>query len=102
MGILAPFRWAMNRKDACKSPSQLCISLFEGKSTKALACLCGPGFHRKKFWVEQPQSDSLMVQQTDDRLWLQVVVATGIIAAKTQRHKDKVTDHCRRTGQGFL
>lgn len=92
----------MTRKDACKSPSQLCISLFEGKSKEALACLCGPGFHRKKFWVQQAQADSLMVQQTDDRLWLQLVVATGMIAAKTQRHKDKITDHCKRTGQGFL
>lgn len=88
----------MNRKEACSSPRQICISLFEGNSKESLASFCGPGFQHKKFWVQQLQSDMLSVQHTDDRFWLQVVVATCMIAAKTQRHKDKVTNHCRRSG----
>lgn len=92
----------MTRKDAGKSPSQLVISLFEGGSKESLARFHGPGFWQKQFWVQQPQPDILSVQQTIDRVRLQVIVTTGMIAAKTQRHKDKVTDRCRRTGSGFV
>ena len=94
----------MTSKDASNSPNQLCISLFEGSgsSNQALACFQGPGFQQKRCWVQQPQHDVLSVQQTDDRAWLQVVVATCMVAAKTQRHKDKITDQARRSGHGFV
>ena len=96
LSCLFPFRWVMIRKDAGNSPSQLCFSLFEGSSKQSLASFHGPGFQQKQFWVQQSQHDVLSVQQTDDRAWLQVVVATCMVAAKTQRHKDKVTNRSRR------
>lgn len=92
----------MTRKDAGNSLSQLCFSLFEGCSKQSLACFHGPGFQQKQFWVQQPQHDVLSVRQKDDRAWLQVVVATCMVAAKTQRHKDKITDRSRGSGHGFV
>lgn len=96
------FRWTMTRKDTSASPSQLQIELFEAGSKECLACIHGPGFLQKKCWVRQPQPDALAVQQSDDRAWLQLVIVTGMIAAKTQRHKDKVTDRSRKSGHGFV
>lgn len=92
----------MSSKDAGKSQSQLHMSLYKVCSKQALACFDGPGFQQKQSWVQQPQHDVLSVRQTDDRAWLQVVVATCMVAAKTQRHKDKITDRSRRSGHGFV
>ena len=92
----------MTSKDASNSLHHLCISLFEGTSKQPLACFHGPGFQQKQFWVQQPQHDVLSVRQTDNRAWLQAVVATCMVAAKTQRHKDKITHEARRSGHGFV
>lgn len=92
----------MTGKDARNSQRQLRISLFEDSSKQALASFHGPGFQQKRFWVQQLQHDILVVQQTDDRVWQQVLVATCLVAAKTQRHKDKITDQSRQSGHGFV
>lgn len=94
--LICLFRWAMTGTDASKSPTQLRIELLEEDSKHCLACISGPGFQRKKFWVQQPEPDVICAMDTDDRTWLQVIVATAMIAAKTQRHRDKVTSAARR------
>lgn len=90
------YRWAMTNADTSNSPIQLRIELFEGSSKKCLAYITGPGFQRKKFWVQQLEPDVISVGPQDDRMWLKTIVATGMIAAKTQRHRDKVTAAARR------
>ena len=92
----------MTRKAANHSLSHLQIELFEDNSKVCLACICGPGFQRKQFWVQQPEVDVLSIQKSDDCRWLHMVVATGLVAAKTQRHRDKITDRSRRSGHGFI
>ena len=86
----------MTRSDASKSPTQLRVELCEEGLKECLACISGPGFQRKKFWVQQLEPDVISVMGTKDRMWLQTIVATGMIAAKTQRHKDKVTANARK------
>ncbi len=88
----------MTRADASNSPLELHIELVEASTKQCLACICGPGCQRKKFWVQQPEPDVISVVDTEDRTWLQLIVATALIAAKTQRHKDKVTAAARRNG----
>lgn len=96
MSMCCLFRWAMTGTDASKSPTQLRIELLEEESKHCLACISGPGFQRKKFWVQQPEPDVICAMDTEDRTWLQMIVATAMIAAKTQRHRDKVTSAARR------
>ncbi len=88
----------MTRADASNSPTQLRIELVNASTKQCLACISGSGCQRKKFWVQQPEPDVISVADTDDRAWLQLIVATAMIAAKTQRHKDKVTAAARRNG----
>lgn len=88
----------MTRADASNSPIELCIELVDASTKQCLACISGPGCQRKKFWVQQPEPDVVSVADTEDRAWLQLIVATALIAAKTQRHKDKVTAAARRNG----
>jgi len=91
-------RWRMTRADASNSPTQLRIELVNASTKQCLACISGSGCQRKKFWVQQPEPDVISVADSDDRAWLQLIVATAMIAAKTQRHKDKVTAAARRNG----
>lgn len=96
MGMFYLFRWAMTGADASKTPTQLRIELLEEGSKYCLACISGPGFQRKKIWVEQPEPDVICAMDTEDRTWLQMIIATAMIAAITQRHRDKVTSAARR------
>ena len=91
----------MTRAAASKSETELHIELFRKDCTEGLAHISGPGFRRKKFWVQQPVPDTIAVLANQDRHWLQMVVATGLIAAKTQRHRDKVTAMALKSGTGF-
>lgn len=88
----------MTWADASKSLTELRIELVDATTKQCLACISGSGCQRKKFWVQQPEPDVISVVDTGDRGWLQLVVATALIAAKTQRHKDKVTAAARRHG----
>ena len=92
----------MTRGDASRSETDLRIELLEGNSAQCLAHVAGPGFQRKKFWVQQPVADTISVSAECDRTWLQMIVATGLVAAKTQRHRDKVTTMARKCGTGFV
>lgn len=92
------YRWRMMRADASNSPIQLRIELLDASTKQCLACISGSGCQRKKFWVQQPEPDVISVADSNDQAWLQLVVATALIAAKTQRHKDKVSAAARRNG----
>ncbi|DBA83052.1 hypothetical protein WJX77_006006 [Trebouxia sp. C0004] len=92
------YRWRMTWADASNSPTQLRIELVDASTKQCLACISGSGCQRKKFWVQQPEPDVISVADTDDRAWLQLIVATAMIAAKTQRHRGKVTTAARRSG----
>jgi len=38
-----------------------------------------------------------VMSDTDDRMWMQVIIASGMVAAKAQRHKAKVMAVPRKT-----
>ena len=92
----------MTRGDASKSETDLRIELLEHNSVQCLASIAGPGFQQKKFWVQQLVADIISVSANCDRTCLQMIVATGLVAAKTHRHRDKVTTMARKRGTGFV
>ena len=88
----------MSRANANNSTSQLQIELRGNGSKECLACIQGPGSQCKRYWVRQPKPDTMTVMSdTDDRMWMQVIIASGMVAAKAQRHKAKVMAVPRKT-----
>ncbi len=68
------------------------IKLMEDGSRQELARIEGPGSRCKSFWIQNPElsQDTITIfGRTDYPTWMQVVIAGGMVAAKTQRRIDK-------------
>ena len=85
-------RWMMSWMTVGQSMLHLQLYLLQDGFTQPLACIEGPGCQRKQLWVQlnQPDTISLMCD-VEDPVWLQVVTASGLVAAKIQRRRDKAT-----------
>ena len=80
------------------SRSSLQIKLLEDGSKQELAHFSGPGTKCKSYWIQNPdfaQDSITMFGRTDYPTWMQVVVASGLVAAKTQRRIDKSLQRSR-------
>ncbi len=84
------FRWTTS---GCPdSRKQLQVKLMEDGSRQELARLEGPGSSCKSYWIQNPElsQDTITIfGRTDYPRWMQVVIASGMVAAKTQRRIDK-------------
>ncbi len=84
------FRWTTS---GCgDSRTHLQIKLMEDGSRQELARIEGPGSRCKSFWIQNPElsQDTISIfGRTDYPTWMQVVIASGMVAAKTQRRIDK-------------
>lgn len=68
------------------------IRLLEDGSQQELALFRGPGTKCKSYWIQNPellQETITLFGRTDYPAWVQLVIATGMVAAKTQRRNDK-------------
>ena len=68
------------------------IKLMEDGSRQELARLEGPGSRCKSYWIQNPElsSDTITVfGRTDYPTWMQIVIGSGMVAAKCQRRIDK-------------
>ena len=75
-----------------KSAEQFKLYLLQDGSSKRLASIEGPSYQQKQFWVGSLKPDSISLMcLTDDTLWVQAVIASALVAAKTQRRRDKST-----------
>lgn len=84
------YRWMMPW--TAKSAEQFKLYLLQDGSSKRLASIEGPSYQQKRFWVGSLKPDSISLMcLTDDTLWLQAVIASALVAAKTQRRRDKST-----------
>ncbi|DBA84545.1 hypothetical protein WJX79_006245 [Trebouxia sp. C0005] len=84
------YRWTTS---GCgDSRAHLQIKLMEDGSRQELARIEGPGSRCKSFWIQNPElsQDTISIfGRTDYPTWMQVVIASGMVAAKTQRRIDK-------------
>lgn len=65
---------------------------MEDGSQQELALFCGPGTKCKSYWIRNPelaQDTITLFGRTDYPTWMQIVIASGMVAAKTQRRLDK-------------
>lgn len=68
------------------------IRLLEDGSQQELATFTGPGTRCKSYWIQNPelaQDTITMFGRTDYPAWMQIVIVSGLVAAKTQRRIDK-------------
>ena len=68
------------------------IRLLEDGSQQEVALFSGPGTRCKRYWIQNPelmQETITLFGRTDYPAWVQLVIATGMVAAKTQRRNDK-------------
>lgn len=84
------YRWT--RSGCSDSRLHVQIKLLEDGSKQALACIEGPGSKCKSYWIQNPEltQDTMTIYgRTDYPVWMQVVIASGMVAAKTLRRMDK-------------
>lgn len=64
----------------------------DGGSRQELARFSGAGARCKSYWIQNPElgEDTItMFGRTDYPVWMQIVITSGLVAAKTQRRIDK-------------
>ena len=72
------------------SINHLKIHLLQDGCLQPLASIEGPGCQRKQFWVQLNKPDTIsLFCDIQDPTWLQVILASGLVAAKVQRRRDK-------------
>ena len=91
------YRWSLD--SSANTGRQLKLQLFEDGCKDALAQFSGPGSQCKLFWIDNPATflDNIEVlTRKDSPLWVQLVIATALVAAKMQRRHDKFLSAARR------
>ena len=64
-----------------------------------LACIEGAGCARKQCWVQLNELDTVsFLTEAKDPTWIQLVIISAMVAAKTQRHRDKMFPPSMRQG----
>jgi len=80
----------MSWMTVANSMNHLKIQLLQDGCPQTLACIEGPGCQRKQFWVQLDKPDTIsLFCDIKDPMWLQVIIASGLVAAKVQRRRDK-------------
>ena len=91
------YRWSL--ENTINTDRQLKMRMLEEGCKDVLAEFEGPGSQCKLFWIDNPAmfQDHIQVStRTDSPLWVQLVIATGMVAAKMQRRHDKFLSAARR------
>ncbi|DBA82407.1 TPA: hypothetical protein ACH3X2_000654 [Trebouxia sp. C0005] len=84
------YRWMMSWMTVGNSMNHLKIQLLQDACPHPLACIEGPGCQRKQFWVQLNKPDTIsLFCDIQDPMWLQVIIASGLVAVKVQRRRDK-------------
>lgn len=84
------YKWKLTSEESNKSDSGLYLSLHQSGAKQTLASIVGPGSSRQQCWVGPRDPDVIAIRsQTDDQLWVQIVLVSAMVAAKTQRCLDK-------------
>lgn len=89
------YRWSL---DTANTDRQLKMILQEEGSKDVLAQFDGPGSQCKMFWIDNPamcQDNIQVLLRTDSPRWVQLVITTGMVAAKMQRRHDKFLSNAR-------
>ncbi len=80
----------MSWMTVANSMDHLKIQLLQDGCPQPLACIEGPGCQRKQVWVQLNKPDTIsLFCDIQDPMWLQVIIASGLVAAKVQRRRDK-------------
>ncbi len=89
----------MSRHAASRSMFDLKICLQQKGSHENLACIKGAGCARKQCWVQLNELDTVsFLVEAKDPTWIQLVIISAMVAAKTQRHRDKMFPPSMRRG----
>ena len=91
------YRWSLD--SAGDSQKLLKMRQVEEGCKDELAQFEGPGSQCKCFWIDNPvmfKDTVTVLARTDSPLWVQLVIATGMVAAKMQRRHDKFVSNARR------
>lgn len=89
------YRWSL---DTANTGRQLKMILLEEGCKDTLAQFDGPGSQCKMFWIDNPamfQDNIQVFTRMDSPRWVQLVVATAMVAAKMQRRHDKFLSNAR-------
>lgn len=85
------YRWTMSRHAASRSMFDLKLCLQLKGCHQKLACIEGAGCARKQCWVQLNETDTIsFLTEAKDPTWTQLVIMSAMVAAKTQRHRDKM------------
>jgi hypothetical protein len=75
------------------------MCLQQKGSQQNLACFEGAGCARKQCWVQLNEPDTVsFLTEAKEKTWIQLVIITAMVAAKTQRHRDKMFPPSMRRG----
>ena len=83
-------RWAVAVPSTITSHLQ--VLLTEDKTGRELACIEGPGLFRLSNTEEYRIVINGTQQDLNDLLWVRIVIASGLVAAKQQRRRWGRTD----------
>ena len=81
----------MSRHAASRSMFDLKICLQQKGSHQNVACIEGAGSARKQCWVQLNALDTVsFLTEAKDPAWIQLVIISAMVAAKTQPQRDKM------------
>ena len=84
---------------ASRSMFDLKICLQKKGSHQNFACIEGAGCARKQCWVQLNELDTVsFLVEAKDPTWIQLVIISAMVAAKTQRHRNKLFPPSMRRG----
>ncbi len=89
----------MSSKAASSSMFDLTVCLQQKGSQQNLACIQASGCARKQCWIQYSEVDTVtFLSETHDHEWVQLVIVSAMVAAKTQRRQDKMIPTSMRRG----